>query len=164
MHVPNKTNDQFGKMPTTNLASRVVSAKPSWPLSRLVCPAVLGEIPGTLVEILQPPRCGAEPSSNRSSTQEAFVSHATHANVALTPSARKNRAAASQALRTMWRNPLIDTCYLHAVIDDNSRVAYVEARDDAAHETVAEVLGNAACWFAKRGVVVKRMPSDNGSC
>jgi transposase InsO family protein len=68
------------------------------------------------------------------------------------------------ALRNKWRNPLIGTCYLHTVIDDHSRVAYVEARDDETKETATEVLRNAVAWFAERGVTVQRVLSDNGSC
>ena len=37
--------------------------------------------------------------------------------------------------RNKWHNPLVGTCYLHTVIDDHSRVAYVEARDDETKET-----------------------------
>ena len=66
--------------------------------------------------------------------------------------------------RNKWHNPLVGTCYLHTVIDDHSRVAYVEARDDETKETATEVLRNAVAWFAVRGVTVRRVLSDNGSC
>jgi len=66
--------------------------------------------------------------------------------------------------RNKWHNPLVGTCYLHTVIDDHSRVAYVEARDDETSQTATEVLRNAVAWFAARGVVVERVLSDNGSC
>ena len=59
---------------------------------------------------------------------------------------------------------MIGTCYLHTVIDDHSRVAYVEAHDDETKETATEVLRNAVAWFADRGVTVQRVLSDNGSC
>jgi transposase InsO family protein len=78
----------------------------------------------------------------------------------------KNRAAT--AARTGNRDPnskpLIGTCYLHTVIDDHSRVAYVEAHDDETKETATAVLTNAVAWFAARGVTVTRVLSDNGSC
>lgn len=72
----------------------------------------------------------------------------------------KNRSAT--ALRTggpknKRHQPLIGTCYLHTVIDDHSRVAYVEARDDETKETATEVLRNAVAWFADRGVNVQRV-------
>jgi transposase InsO family protein len=66
--------------------------------------------------------------------------------------------------RNKWHNPLVGTCYLHTVMDDHSRVAYVEARDDETKQTAAEVLRNAVAWFAERGVTVERVLSDNGSC
>ena len=77
----------------------------------------------------------------------------------------KNRAAT--ALRTgapksKYRQPLVGTCHLHTVIDDHSRVAYVEAHDDETKETAAAVLRNAVAWFADRGVTVQRVLSDNG--
>ena len=50
------------------------------------------------------------------------------------------------------------------MIDDHSRVAYVEAHDDETQETATEVLKNAVAWFAARGVTVHRVLSDNGNC
>lgn len=76
----------------------------------------------------------------------------------------KNRSATSDKTRNKYRGILIGTCYLHTVIDDHSRVAYVEARDDETKETATEVLKNAVAWFAERGVVIQRVLSDNGSC
>jgi transposase InsO family protein len=77
---------------------------------------------------------------------------------------RRNKAATPGLHRNQWRNPLTGTCYLHTVIDDHSRVAYVEARDDETKETATDVLRNAVAWFAARGVTVQRVLSDNGSC
>lgn len=79
----------------------------------------------------------------------------------------KNRsatAARTGAPRSKWHDPVIGTCYLHTVIDDHSRVAYVEARDDETKETATDVLRNAVAWFATRGVTVQRVLSDNGGC
>jgi len=80
---------------------------------------------------------------------------------------KKNRSATTVRTagpRNIHGNPLMGTCYLHTVIDDHSRVAYVEARDDETKETATEVLRNAVAWFAARGVTVQRVLSDNGSC
>jgi len=77
----------------------------------------------------------------------------------------KNRAATAArtgAPKSQYRQPLIGTCYLHTVLDDHSRVAYVEAHDDETKETAASVLRNAVAWFADRGVSVRRVLSDNG--
>ncbi len=79
----------------------------------------------------------------------------------------RNRSATVErtgTARDKWHNPLIGICYLHTVIDDHSRVAYVEARDDETKQTATAVLKNAVAWFAERGVTVRRVLSDNGSC
>lgn len=79
----------------------------------------------------------------------------------------RNRAATSARTgvpKSKYRQPLIGTCYLHTVIDDHSRVAYVEAREDETKQTAAEVLRHAVAWFAERGVVVDKVLTDNGGC
>jgi transposase InsO family protein len=78
-----------------------------------------------------------------------------------------NKSATSErtgTARSKWHNPLTGTCFLHTVIDDHSRVAYVEAHDDETKETAAAVLRNAVAWFTQHGVTVQRVLSDNGSC
>ena len=77
----------------------------------------------------------------------------------------RNRAATSArtgAPKSKYRQPLIGTCFLHTVVDDHSRVAYVQAHHDETKETAALVLRNAVAWFADRGVSVRRVLSDNG--
>jgi transposase InsO family protein len=79
----------------------------------------------------------------------------------------RNRAATAArtgAPKSKYRQPLIGTCFLHTVIDDHSRVAYVEARDDETKETASEVLRNAVAWFAERGVTTRRVLTENGGC
>ena len=79
----------------------------------------------------------------------------------------RNRAATSARTgvpKSKYRQPLIGTCYLHTVIDDHSRVAYVEAREDETKATAADVLRHAVAWFAERGVVVDKVLTDNGGC
>ena len=79
----------------------------------------------------------------------------------------RNRAATAArtgAPKNKFQHPLIGTCYLHTVIDDHSRVAYVEARNDETKESATEVLRNAVAWFAERGVTVQRVLTDNGGC
>ncbi len=80
----------------------------------------------------------------------------------------KNRSATAVRTggpRNKHHNPLIGTCYLHTVIDDHSRVAYVEAHDDETAATAAADRGDAQrlAWFAARGVTIQRVLSDNGS-
>jgi len=61
------------------------------------------------------------------------------------------------------RAPLLGTAFLHTVIDDHSRVAYVEICQDEKGATAVGVLQRAVAWFADRGVTVQRVLSDNGS-
>ena len=60
--------------------------------------------------------------------------------------------------------PKIGTAFLHTVVDDHSRVAYVEICGDEKAETAIGVLHRAVVWFAERGVTVERVLSDNGAC
>ena len=77
----------------------------------------------------------------------------------------KNKARTAQRTgRSATYHPIIGTCYLHTVIDDHSRVGYVEAHDDETAVTAAAVLERAAAWFAERGVTVQRVLTDNGAC
>src|SRR3954469_19078519 len=62
-------------------------------------------------------------------------------------------AARTGAPKSKYRQPLVGTCYLHTVIDDHSRVAYVEAHDDETKETSVDVLRNAVAWFEESRLV-----------
>jgi transposase InsO family protein len=80
---------------------------------------------------------------------------------------RRNQAATARRTgqrNQTYRHPLTGTAYIHTVLDDHSRVAYSEIRDDETRETAVSVLRNAAAWFAARGVRIERVLSDNGSC
>lgn len=77
----------------------------------------------------------------------------------------RNRAASDTNRRKgKIRGPLLGTAFLHTVVDDHSRLAYVEICDDERAETAVGVLQRAVAWFAERGVIVERVLSDNGSC
>jgi transposase InsO family protein len=82
------------------------------------------------------------------------------------PQGRHN--AQATARRTGQRGhryrPLIGTAFLHTVIDDHSRVAYVEIHADEKADTAIGVLNRALAWFAERGVRVEWVLTDNGSC
>jgi len=53
--------------------------------------------------------------------------------------------------------------YAHVAIDDHSRVAYVEVLPDQRGTTTARFLRRTISWFARRGVRVERVLTDNGS-
>ena len=51
--------------------------------------------------------------------------------------------------------------YLHVCIDDHSRVAYGEILADQKGESCGGFLRRALRWFARRGVIVRRVMTDN---
>lgn len=67
-------------------------------------------------------------------------------------------------LRTKDGHARTGKAFLHTVIDDHSRVAYVEICEDEKAVTAIGVLQRAVKWFADQGVTVERVLSDNGSC
>jgi transposase InsO family protein len=76
---------------------------------------------------------------------------------------RSATATRTSAPRSQHRNPLLGRAYLHTVIEDHSRVAYIEIRANETATTAVDVLHNAVAWFAQHGVTVERVLSDNGS-
>jgi transposase InsO family protein len=52
--------------------------------------------------------------------------------------------------------------YAHAIVDDHSRLAYVELHDDERAETVTAFVERALAFFAEHGIVAKRLMTDNG--
>jgi transposase InsO family protein len=59
--------------------------------------------------------------------------------------------------------PRTGKAFLHTVIDDHSRVAYVEIHADEKAVTAVAVLHRAVAWYAEHEVQVERVLSDNGS-
>ena len=52
--------------------------------------------------------------------------------------------------------------YAHAIVDDHSRLAYVELHDDEKAATVTGFVERALAFFAEHGIVAKRLMTDNG--
>ena len=52
---------------------------------------------------------------------------------------------------------------VHAVIDDATRLAYVELLPDEQQGTAISFLSRALAWFSGHGVECRQMMSDNGS-
>jgi transposase InsO family protein len=77
----------------------------------------------------------------------------------------KNRARTADRTgkRTAKYAARLGTAFVHTVLDDHSRVAYIEIRDDETAATATAVLRNAVAWYADRGVTIRRVLSDNGS-
>jgi transposase InsO family protein len=54
--------------------------------------------------------------------------------------------------------------YLHVMIDDHSRLAYAEVLDDLTATCAIAFLRRALAWYAARGITIRSVMSDNGSC
>jgi transposase InsO family protein len=69
----------------------------------------------------------------------------------------------SQASRR-WMRPETRVGYdfAHAIVDDHSRLAYVELHADEKAATVTGFVERALAFFAEHGIVVKRVMTDNG--
>ena len=63
-----------------------------------------------------------------------------------------------------WMRPETRVGYdfAHAIVDDHSRLAYVELHDDERAETVTRFLERALAFFESHGIVCKRLMTDNG--
>ena len=54
--------------------------------------------------------------------------------------------------------------FVHAAIDDRSRLAYAEILADERKETASAFMTRAIGFYAERGISVERVLTDNGSC
>jgi transposase InsO family protein len=67
----------------------------------------------------------------------------------------------SQRLRGRRVESRIGYDYAHAIVDDHSRLAYVELHDDEKAATVTGFLERALAFFVQHGIVAKRLMTDN---
>ena len=54
--------------------------------------------------------------------------------------------------------------YVHAAVDDHTRLAYAEVLNDEKAITATAFTQRAVAWFATHGISVKGIMTDNGSC
>jgi transposase InsO family protein len=62
------------------------------------------------------------------------------------------------------QSPKIGYHFLHTAIDDHSRLAYSELLTDETKHTAAAFWTRANAYFARCGITVERVLSDNGAC
>jgi transposase-like protein len=77
---------------------------------------------------------------------------------------RNRQADRSSGQTSPYRNPLIGHGFIHAAVDDHSRLAYAEIHQDETGQTAAGFLDRAQAWFAAHGITIQRVLTDNGSC
>jgi transposase InsO family protein len=70
----------------------------------------------------------------------------------------RDRRAGSRKLRGQGYD------FVHAAVDDRSRLAYAEILTDERKETASAFMTRALGFFAERGITVERVLTDNGSC
>lgn len=75
-----------------------------------------------------------------------------------------NKRATSGLPKGADYKPRTGKAFAHTVIDDHSRLAYVEICTDEKADTAVGVLQRAVAWFAEHGVSVERVLTDNGGC
>jgi len=54
--------------------------------------------------------------------------------------------------------------FVHAAVDDRSRLAYAEILPDERKETASAFMTRAIGFFSDRGITVERVLTDNGAC
>ena len=62
------------------------------------------------------------------------------------------------------RSPGAGYEYAHAAVDDRSRLSYVELPPSRNRWDAAAFLGRAAAWFARLGIGLREVLTDNGGC
>jgi transposase InsO family protein len=67
-----------------------------------------------------------------------------------------------QSLRGRSVETRVGYDFAHAIVDDHSRLAYVELHDDEKAATVTGFVERALSFFAGHGIVAKRLMTDNG--
>jgi transposase InsO family protein len=70
----------------------------------------------------------------------------------------RDRRAGSRSLRGQGYD------FVHAAVDDRSRLAYAEILTDERKETASAFMTRALGFFSDRGVKVERVLTDNGAC
>ncbi len=82
--------------------------------------------------------------------------------VGRTAGERNKQATTDQ--RTAGCSPKIGYSYIHSAVDDHSRLAYSEVLPDERKETATGFWQRAQAFFARHGVTIERVLTDNGAC
>jgi hypothetical protein len=64
--------------------------------------------------------------------------------------------------RPSRRQPSVGYDFAHAIVDDHSRLAYVELHPDEKAATITGFVDRALAFFTSHGVTCKRVMTDNG--
>jgi transposase InsO family protein len=87
---------------------------------------------------------------------QSGAGHRVHGNRRLQRSPTKTNAAGQRERQVGWE-------YVHVCIDDTTRLAYVEVLADEKAITAVAFLKRAIAFYARHGITVERVMTDNGS-
>jgi transposase InsO family protein len=73
---------------------------------------------------------------------------------------RPGHAVTGDCSGKLWHTP-VGYDYAHAVVDDHSRLAYVELHSDERAQTVTGFVGRALRFYESHAIEVKRLMTDN---
>lgn len=77
---------------------------------------------------------------------------------------RNRQADKSSGVTNKYHNPVHGHHCLHTAIDGHSRPAYAELLADELKESAAAFRLRANAWFTDRGITVRNVLTNNGSC
>jgi transposase len=80
----------------------------------------------------------------------------------LRPGHRVTGDRSQQSRQWMRPETRVGYDYAHAVVDDHSRLAYVELHNDEKAATVTGFVERALAYYASHGITAKRLMTDNG--
>ena len=80
----------------------------------------------------------------------------------LRPGHRVTGDRSQQSRRWMDPETRVGYDFAHAIVDDYSRLAFVELHDDEKAQTVSGFVERALAFFAEHGIVCRRLLTDNG--
>jgi transposase InsO family protein len=114
--------------------------------------------------ISRPPRSAREPANRYEWPCPGDLLHMDTARYArfLRPGHRVTGDRSQRSRRWMRPETRVGDDYAHAIVDDHSRLAYVELHDDEKAATVTGFVERALAFFAEHGIVGKRLMTDNG--
>ncbi len=77
---------------------------------------------------------------------------------------KRNAQADKTGVTNKYRQPVRGYHFIHSALDAHSRLVYSELLADERKDTAAGFWMRANAWFAERGIVVRKVLTDNGSC
>ena len=114
--------------------------------------------------ISRPPRAVREPANSYEWPCPGDLLHMDTSRYArfLRPGHRVTGDRSQRSRNWMRPETRIGCDYAHAIVDDHSRLAYVELHNDEKAATVTGFVERALAYFAAHGITVKRLMTDNG--